>query len=356
MSPGTLLQNFMNNTNSAFVPSVPSQVESDTGSNGIPGCPAVAKTGSILRSTRSSAFKAGQMFHNAMVAACDLTLSGRPSVARELREVMFPALLSEVSEMSPSAADRVECEFRLWFSDLVGWLDGIDHIERLQYEQRALDALTGSDREDFDLQAHRDRFLRNTHRLFDRGRAIVVQELTEAATAAFRLGELIASATLPLNVPAEDVGHPARPEPESSFTSFSVQVVDSRDRDRKLELTEPPRFPFDRAWPGTWLGRLRSAWTACGLPHPEDMLQLDETVVPVTSDEKQRFVESVETFAIRLLETSDRPTLSLMDRLRIIDEGAQTISLDGRLFVIESKPAFLLPAARPMNRFRSLQL
>ena len=86
-----------------------------------------------------ASLEAGRLFHRARALACELTLSGRPLTERRLIEEVTPALVAAVGVTAPSSAGWAERELGRWLRELAGRLGGIDHVERLDDQQQALD-------------------------------------------------------------------------------------------------------------------------------------------------------------------------------------------------------------------------
>lgn len=291
-----------------------------------------------------AALEAGRLFHRARALACELTLSGRPLTERRLIEEVTPALVAAVGVTAPSSAGWAERELGRWLRELAGRLGGIDHVERLDDQQQALDALTGWEREEYDLGGLRDRLLRDTHDEVDGRHADLLAVLPESEAAAFLLGEVLEAGALPL-AHAPHGAVPAIPGPQTEKTvPFGDPAPPDHERGRDLTLAPPPAVPFEVPWPKWWPAWVRARWAACGLPDGDEALPHDPDY-PTDPADRRRVVEVLAERAEALLQTLRRPALAVTDRFRVADDGAQELLLDGRHIVVKDRSPYLVVKA-----------
>lgn len=298
-----------------------------------PGSAPPTSAGTPIRTPRSAALEAGRWFHRARVLTHELVLSGRATAARRLTADILPALVAAGGEMHPPAAGAAERVLVPWFGGAAARLDGADHAERLQDEQRALDALTGWEREEYDLGAHRARLLGGTQAELDGLRGELLAGVPDGIAAAFRLGELLEAGAYPIAVSLPAVAEP----PPDVVPVFGAPAAP----DRRLVLAEPAARAYDRPWPAWWPAWTRAAWAGCGLSEGDESLPND-SAAPAAVDTRERIVEALAARAAVCFEMLDHPALTLADRFRVVDEGACVVCLDGQPIHITDRRAFFI--------------
>lgn len=307
---------------------------------------------------RVATFEAGRHFHRARVGIYNLAFRPHSRAAGRWHGAATQGLLAAVAAMSSLAEDGVGRGLELWLGGLRHGACSGERWEWLADVQDQLDQMDLCERPTFDLKAARNEVVQVYHDAFDAKREEVCGRLPGRLAGIFRLGELVEAGALPDAVFAPHVFAVERAVTAPTVWGFGAEGADRGDRNRLL-LAPRRRRRFDLPWPATWPARIRREWSALGLA------DLPEGVLPGDTERagsrcgRRAVVGGLVAHAARLLREPYAASVSLRDRLRVIDESAKVVELDGHQIDFESPRPFTILRAllnAPFNQLTTPEL
>ena len=307
---------------------------------------------------RVAAFEAGRHFHRARVGLCDLAFRPDSRAAGRWHGAATQGLLAVVAAMSSPVEDAIGRNLELWLGGQSRGACSGERGEWLADVQDRLDHMDLGERLEFDLIAARNEVVSVYHKAFDAKREEVCGRLPERLAGIFRLGELVESGALPDAVFAPPVFAVERAVPASIAWGFGAEEADRGDRNR-LFLAPRRRRRFDLPWPTTWPAQVRREWSASGLPDPPEGVWPGANERTESRCGRRAVIVGLVAHAARLLREPYAASLSLRDRLRVVDGSAKVVELDGHRIVFESPRPFTILQALlnvPSNQLTTREL
>ncbi len=301
---------------------------------------------------RVAAFEAGRHFHRARVGLCDLAFRPDSRAAGRWHGAAARGLLAAAAAMSSPAEGGVRRDLELWLGGLCHGACSGERGEWLAGTQDHLDQMGLGERREFDLVRARNEVVQVYHDAFDAKREEVCGRLPGRLAGVLRLGELVELGALPDAVFAPPVFAVEQAVPAPIVWGFGVQATDRSARDRLL-LAPHRRRRFDLPWPTTWPAQVRREWSALGLADPPEGVWPPPLGGREDRAGRRALVNGLAANAARLFGERYEPSLSIHDRLRVINVTAQSVELDGRPIKIRGSRPFTIFQAllnAPSNR------
>jgi hypothetical protein len=208
------------------------------------------------------------------------------------------------------------------------------------------------------------KILRPEYQDFREQQAYICGQIDRTRAAAFCLGEAVESGALPdlesWTTDPSQVTPPPQAQPNAAgsrqwlrerhhrspdgHTSESTAAEHGCQQDRgagdATRLEPPLSLPFSRPWSTGWIDAVRRHWRECGLPGPPALECFDDKLQ--TEASRRQVFEGIVTLAKLHLQAVTPSGIKLEDRLRIIDEGARQVMLDGVFVAVDNSGAFAM--------------